>query len=62
MRFLSLHPLSSFVMLAETEEGWRLSDGHRFTKPYASFDAAIGDEATKRRLTYGEVLLNEEGG
>lgn len=56
MKLIELMALSSTVLLALTDEGWRLSDGHRFTKPYPSWDEAMDDRETQRALTFGTAL------
>lgn len=61
MKLLELIPLSSDVVLALTPEGWRLSDGRRFTAPYPDADAAMDDRATRRALTFGEELPAKGG-
>jgi hypothetical protein len=57
---LDVHPIGLRVLLVNTREGWRLSDGHRFTKPYRDFEEALADSDTKRRLNFGEELKNQE--
>jgi len=61
VKFLELLPLSSDVVLALTEEGWRLTDGYRFSEVYASAAAAMDDQATRRALTFGEELPAKGG-
>lgn len=61
MKLIELMALSSVVVLALTEEGWRLTDGHRFTQPYRSWDDAMDDRETQRALTFG-APLPERGG
>jgi hypothetical protein len=56
LELLSFLPLSSIVAAVETPEGWRLTDGHRFSAPYAHLDAAIDDREAFRALTFGESL------
>ena len=61
LELLCLLPLSSTVLLVRTAEGWRLSDGYRFTAAYPSADDALNDQATRRALTFGEDLPAEGG-
>lgn len=60
MQLLAILPLSRTVLLVQTPQGWRLSDGHRFSVPYVSAEAAMDDQATRRRLQFGEELPNQE--
>ena len=62
LNLLDMHALGPRVLLVRTDEGWRLSDGHRFTKPYPDALAPFRDRDTIRRLNFGEELLNQETG
>ena len=61
-RLLDMLALSLRVVAVNTDEGWRLSDGYRFTEVYAGPLQAMDDQDTIRRLTFGEELLNQEKG
>lgn len=60
MRLVEVMALSSDVALVLAEGGWRLTDGWRFTEPYGSFEEAMADTSTIRRLTFGEDLDDGE--
>lgn len=62
LSLLDIHAIGPRVILVRTDEGWRLSDGHRFTTPYPDAIAPFRDRDTIRRLDFGEPLLNQEGG
>lgn len=53
---LELEPLSLTVLLVLSPEGYRLSDGRRFTTPYPDAAAAMADRRAFRQLTFGEEL------
>lgn len=52
-----IYPLGLRVAVEVDEAGRaRLTDGHRFSEPYASMSKAMDDADMRRRLYFGEEL------